>query len=114
MACAIDAVKQSVGKPVDVVTDASATYVKLRDRKNEIRMQAAELRFKTAKDADVIYRMALRATPGSDGLMELRLACPASLSTDSALWSELTDRVAIVDARSQARSCRRRTCGDRT
>jgi hypothetical protein len=98
MASEIDAVKQSVGKPVDVVTDAASTYVKLREGMNEIEPQEAELRFKNAKDADVIYRMALRATPGSDGLMELGLACPASLSTESTLWSDLTDRVAMVDA----------------
>ena len=65
------------------LTIIAVAGVMLRDGETEIRMQAAELRFKTAKDADVIYRMALRATPGSDGLMELRLACPASLSTES-------------------------------
>lgn len=60
--------------------------------------QEAELRFKNDKDIDVVYRMAVRATASSDGLMELALACPGSMTTESELWLELTDRVTIADA----------------
>ena len=42
--------------------------------------------------------MAMRATASSNGLMELALACPGSLTTESDLWLELTDAVSIVDA----------------
>jgi hypothetical protein len=98
MASEIDAVKKSVGKPVDVVDDAASTYVNLRNGDQDIELQEAELRFKNDKDIDVTYRMAVRATASSNGLMELALACPGSLSTESDLWLELTDAVSIVDA----------------
>ena len=42
--------------------------------------------------------MAVRATASSNGLMELALACPGSLATESELWQELTDGVRMVDA----------------
>lgn len=98
MASEIEAVEKSVGKPVEVITDAASTYVNLRDGSQDIELQEAELRFKNDKDADVVYRMAVRATASSSGLMELALACPGSLDTESELWTELTDRVSMVDA----------------
>lgn len=76
-----------------VIDDAALTYVNLRDGSQE-----AELRFKNDKDIDVTYRMAVRATASSNGLMDLALACPGSLATESELWLELTDRVSMVDA----------------
>jgi hypothetical protein len=50
------------------------------------------------KDIDVTYRMAVRATASSNGLMELALACPGSMTTESDLWLELTDGMSMVDA----------------
>ncbi len=94
----IAAVEKSVGKPVEVVTDAASTYVNLRDGSQDIELQEAELRFKNDKDVDVVYRMAVRATSSSNGLMELALACPGSMITEPELWTELTDSVSMVDA----------------
>jgi hypothetical protein len=93
----IEGVRSSVGTPVEVVNDASSTYVKLRDGSKDIELQEAELRFKNSNDADVIYRMAVRATAGN-GLMELALACPGGMASESILWRELTDSVSMVDA----------------
>lgn len=98
MASEINGVKEAVGRPVDVVDDAGSVYVDLRDGSQEIELQEAELRFKNDNDADVVYRMAVRATTGSSGLMELALACPGSLDTELELWLDLTDRVSMVDA----------------
>ena len=98
MATEISAVKQAVGKPVEVVDDAGSVYVKLRDGSQDIEMQEAELRFKNDKDADVVYRMAVRATTTGNGLMELALACPGGMTTEPELWTELTDRVSMADA----------------
>ena len=98
LASEIDAVKQSVGKPVEVVDQTGSVYVALRDGSGDIEMREAELRFKNGNDADVAYRMAVRATSSSSGLMELALACPAGLQTEEILWWDLTDRVTMVDA----------------
>jgi hypothetical protein len=73
-------------------------YVDLRDGGKDIELQEAELRFKNNNEANVVYRMAVRATTGSSGLMELALACPGSLDTELELWLDLTDRVSMVDA----------------
>ncbi|MGM9473786.1 hypothetical protein ACS5PJ_17500 [Pseudarthrobacter sp. YS3] len=98
MASEIEAVKKSAGKPVEVVNDTASTYVSLRDGGQDIELQEARLRFKNDKDVDVTYRMAVRATASSNGLMELALACPGSLATEAELWLELTDGVRMVDA----------------
>ncbi len=98
MASEIAAVEKSVGKPVEVIDDAASTYVQLRGGNSDIELQEAELRFKNDKDIDVTYRMAVRATASSNGLMELALACPGSLATEPELWLELTDAVSMVDA----------------
>jgi hypothetical protein len=97
MASEIEGVRKSVGTPVEVVDDAASTYVKLRDGSKDIELQEAELRFKNDKDVAVSYRMAVRATSGN-GLMELALACPGSMSSEYELWLELTDRMSMVDA----------------
>ena len=76
----------------------ASTYVNLRDGSQDIELQEARLRFKNDKDVDVTYRMAVRATASSNGLMELALACPGSLATESDLWLELTDGVSMMDA----------------
>jgi hypothetical protein len=96
MASEIDSVKKSVGTPVDVTDETGSTYVNLRDGSKDIELQEAELRFKNSNNADVVYRMAVRATSGN-GLMELALACPGSLASEYELWLELTDRVSMVD-----------------
>ena len=98
MATEIGAVKQAVGKPVEVVDDAGSVYVDLRDGSKDIELQEAELRFKNDNNADVVYRMAMRATTGSSGLMELALACPGGMADEEALWQDLTDHVSMVDA----------------
>ncbi|TAP45180.1 hypothetical protein [Arthrobacter sp. S39] len=98
MATEIGGVKQAVGKPVEVVDEAGSVYVGLRDGSKDIELQEAELRFKNDNNADVVYRMAMRATTGSSGLMELALACPGGVADEGALWLELTDRVSMVDA----------------
>jgi hypothetical protein len=98
MASEINGVKAAVGRPVDVVDDAGSVYVDLRDGGKDIELQEAELRFKNNNEANVVYRMAVRATTGSSGLMELALACPGSLDTELELWLDLTDRVSMVDA----------------
>lgn len=94
----IDGIKSTVGKPVTVVTDADSLYTKLRNADGRvIEMQEAELRFKNKSDVDVVYRIAVRSMPAGDGLMELILACPADVPTESDLWMELTDSVTMVD-----------------
>jgi hypothetical protein len=94
----IDGIKSTVGKPVTVVTDADSLYTKLRNADGRvIELQEAELRFKNKSDVDVVYRIAVRSMPAGDGLMELILACPADLPTESELWTELTDSVTMVD-----------------
>lgn len=97
MATEIEAVRKSLGKPVEVIDDAESLYVTLRDGEEKIEMQEAELRFKNGSGADVIYRMAVRATSSSNGLMELALACPADLVSELQLWVDLTDRVSMMD-----------------
>jgi hypothetical protein len=97
MASEIEGVRKSVGTTVEVIDDAASTYVKLRDGSKDIELQEAELRFKNSKDADVVYRMAVRAT-GGNGLMELALACPGSMTSEHDLWRELTGQVSMVDA----------------
>ncbi|QCO99616.1 hypothetical protein FCN77_20270 [Arthrobacter sp. 24S4-2] len=64
---------------------------------NVIELQEAELRFKNRSDVDLVYRMAVRSMPAGDGLMELTLACPANMPTESDLWTELTDSVILAD-----------------
>jgi hypothetical protein len=98
MAAEINAVKQSIDGSVDVVKDDSSAYIKLRDDSTEIELQKAELRFKNKNNADVVYLMALRATPSSDGLMEVGLACPGGMIGASSLWYELVERVTMTDA----------------
>lgn len=98
MASEIAGVEKAVGRPVDVVDDAGSVYVALRDGSEDIELQEAELRFKNDNQVDVVYRMALRATTGSSGLMELALACPGDLDTELELWMDLTDSVTMVDA----------------
>lgn len=98
MASEINGVKEAVGRPVDVIDDAGSVYVDLRDGSQDIELQEAELRFKNDNEADVVYRMAVRATTSSSGLMELALACPGSLDTELELWLDLTDRVSMTDA----------------
>lgn len=83
MASEIATVKKSVGKPVEVIDDTASTYVNLRDHN---------------KDIDVVYRIAVRATAGSNGLMELALACPGGMTTESDLLLELTDGMSTVYA----------------
>lgn len=97
MVSEIEAVKQAVSKPVEVV-DETFNYVAFRDGSRKIQMQEVALRYKDDRDADVIHRMAVRATDSSNGLMELAMACPSNLPTELGLWQDLTDRVAMVDA----------------
>ena len=98
MATEIGAIKQAVGKPVEVVDDAGSVYADLRDGSKDIELQEAQLRFKNDNNADVVYRLAMRATTSSSGLMELALACPGGMADEGALWLELNDRVSMVDA----------------
>lgn len=98
LASEIEGVKTSLGKPVELVDDTRSLYVKLRDDGREIEMQQAELRFKNDSDADVVYRLAVRTTTSSNGLMELALACPAGMDYDYGLWLELAERVTMVEA----------------
>lgn len=78
MASEIAAVEKSVSKPAEVIDDAASTYVNLRDGDKDIELQEAELRFKNDKDINVTYRMAVRATASSNGLMELAWPAPAA------------------------------------
>jgi hypothetical protein len=98
MAAEIDAVKKSVESSVEVVEEDDYAYVKLRNDSTEIELQKAELRFKNKNNADVVYLLGLRATPTSDGLMELGLACPGGMTGASTLWYELVERVTMTDA----------------
>ncbi|MEJ1178658.1 MULTISPECIES: hypothetical protein [unclassified Pseudarthrobacter] len=98
LAAEIDTVKKSVGKPVEVMDQTGSVYVALRDGTGDIEMREAELQFKNDYNADVTYRMAVRATSSSSGLLELSLACPTGLQTEEILWWDLTDRVTVVDA----------------
>lgn len=94
----IDGVKASAGSPVTVVSDAESLYTKLRNADGHgIELQEAELRFKNKNDVDLVFRMAVRSMPAGNGLMELTLACPANLPTESELWWELTDTVTMTD-----------------
>ena len=94
----IDGHQESGGSPVTVVTDADSLYTKLRNADGRaIELQEAELRFKNKSNVDLVYRMAVRSMPAGDGLMELILACPANLPTESELWTELTDSVTMMD-----------------
>ena len=91
-------VKAAAGAPVTVVSDADSLYTKLRNADGHgIELQEAELRFTNKSNVDLVYRIAVRAMPSGNGLMELDLACPASLPTESELWSELTDSVTMTD-----------------
>ena len=94
----IAGIKTAAGSPVTVVTDADSLYTKLRNADGHvIELQEAELRFKNKSNVDLVYRMAVRAMPSGNGLMELDLACPANLPTESELWTELTDSVTMID-----------------
>lgn len=94
----IDGIKKAASSPVTVVTDADSLYTKLRNADGRtIELQEAELRFKNKSNVDLVYRMAVRSMPAGDGLMELILTCPASLPTESELWTELTDSATMVD-----------------
>ncbi|MDV8146999.1 hypothetical protein [Arthrobacter sp. B10-11] len=94
----IEGIKKAVGSPVTVVTDADSLYAKLRNADGHvIELQEAELRFKNKSDVDLVVRLAVRAVASSNGLMELDLACPANMPTESDLWMELTDSVTMVD-----------------
>lgn len=97
MASEINAVKQSVGKPVEVIDADASTYVNLRDGNKGIELQEAELCFKNDKNIDVVYRMAARH-PRQQRTNGTALACHGSTATESELWLELTDRVSTVDA----------------
>ena len=97
MASEIEAVKKAAGKPV-VILEEGLTFVDFRDGSRRIQMQEVALRYKDGQEADVIHRMAVRATNTSNGLMALTMACPSDLPTELGLWQQLTDRVAMVDA----------------
>ncbi|MDN4645130.1 hypothetical protein [Arthrobacter sp. PsM3] len=94
----IEGVKNLAATPVTVVTDAGSTYTKLRTSAGtKIELQEAELRFKNKSNTELVYRIAVRSMPSGNGLMELNLACPASLPTESDLWTELKDSLTMVD-----------------
>ena len=94
----INGLKALAGSPVSVVTDADSLYTKLRNSDgNVIELQEAELRFTNKSNTALVYRMAVRAMPAGDGLMELSLACPANLATEADLWTELTDSFIMID-----------------
>lgn len=94
----IAGVKAQAGGHVQVADDSGSVYTKLRnDQGATIELQEAELRFKNRKNVDLVYRIALRSMPGSDGLMELTQACPASVDDEDLLWSENTRSVTMVD-----------------
>ncbi|MDQ0078466.1 hypothetical protein [Arthrobacter oryzae] len=94
----IAGIKKAVGSPVTVVTDSDSLYAKLRNADGRvIELQEAEMRFKNKSDVDLVVRLALRAVPSANALMELDLACPANLPTESDVWMELADSVTMVD-----------------
>lgn len=94
----MEGIKKAAASPVTVVTDADSLYTKLRNADGRtIELQEAELQFKNKSNVDLVYRMAIRSMPAGDGLMELILVCPASLPTESEVWTELTDSVTMVD-----------------
>jgi hypothetical protein len=94
----IAGIKSQAAGTVDVVEDSGSVYAKLRnDDGAVIELQGAELRFKNRKNVDVVFRIALRSMPGSDGLMELTQACPASAPAEDLVWSENTDSVTMKD-----------------
>ncbi|MEK0155890.1 hypothetical protein [Arthrobacter oryzae] len=94
----IEGIKKAAASPVTVVSDADSVYAKLRNADGHvIEMQEAELRFKNKGNVDLVVRLAVRAVPSANGLMELDLACPANMPTESDLWMELTDSVTMVD-----------------
>ena len=98
MQAEIEGVKSLAGSPVTVVSDAGSSYTKLRTSDGKmIELQEAELRFKNKGNTDLVYRIAVRSMPAGNGLMELNLACPANLPTESELWSEMRDSVIMVD-----------------
>ena len=98
MQAEIEGVKKAAASPVTVVTDADSLYTKLRNADGRvIELQEAELRFKNKIDVDLVVRLAVRAMPSGNGLMELDLACPANMPTESDVWTELTDSVTMVD-----------------
>lgn len=82
----------------EVVDDSGSVYAKLRnDDGATIELQEAELRFTNRKDVDLVYRVALRSMPGSDGLMELTQVCPANAPSEDLVWSENTESVTMID-----------------
>lgn len=98
MQAEIEGVKKAAASPVTVVTDAESLYTKLRNADGRvIELQEAELRFKNKIDVDLVVRLAVRAMPSGTGLMELDLACPANMPTESDVWTELTGSVTMVD-----------------
>ncbi|MEC5189955.1 MULTISPECIES: hypothetical protein [unclassified Arthrobacter] len=98
MKAEIEGVKTLAGSPVSVVTEAGSSYTKLRNSNGQmIELQEAELRFQNKSSTDLVYRIAARSMPASNGLMELTLVCPADLPTEAGLWSELRDSVIMVD-----------------
>ena len=98
MQAEIEGVKSLAGSPVTVVSDTGSSYTKLRNVDGSvIELQEAELRFTNKSSTDLVYRIAVRSMPAGNGLMELNLACPANLPTESVLWTELRDSVIMVD-----------------
>jgi len=98
MAQEIAGVRAQAAGNVEVVDDSGSVYAKLRNGDGAvIELQEAELRFKNRKDVDLVFRIALRSMPGSDGLMELTQACPASVDDEDLLWSENTGSVTMTD-----------------
>ena len=94
----IAGIKAQAAGNVEVVEDSGSVYAKLRnDDGDVIELQEAELRFKNRKNVDVVFRIALRSMPGSNGLMELTQACPASAPSEDLVWSENTDSVTMRD-----------------
>jgi hypothetical protein len=98
MAQEIAGVRAQAAGNVEVVDDSGSVYAKLRnDDGAVIELREAELRFKNRKDVDLVFRIALRSMPGSDGLMELTQACPASVDDEDLLWSGNTGSVTMTD-----------------
>lgn len=98
MQAEIEGIKKAAASPVTVVTDADSLYAKLRNADGRvIELQEAELRFKNKIDLDLVVHLAVRAMPSGSGLMELDLACPANMPTESDVWTELTGSVTMVD-----------------
>lgn len=63
--------------------------VKLRDGTRTLKCWK-QTHFKNNNDVYVVYRVAVRAT-SSEGLMELAVACPGDLDTESEPWTVRPD-----------------------